>query len=189
MKKSTKRCKHLHLPLQSGSSRILNKMNRCYTKEQYLDLVKRIRENVPDIAISTDIIVGFPGETREDVEETISVIKEVQYDNAFTFIYSKRSGTPAAQMEQVPKDEVKENFNLVLEAVQESARVQSMKYQGMVMEVLVEEVNDTNKELLTGRLSNNSLVHFPGDSELIGKIVSVSLDECHGFYYMGHISK
>ena len=187
MKKSKKICRHLHLPLQSGSTRILTAMNRRYTKEQYLALAERIRSEIPDIAITTDIIVGFPGETMEDVEETIDVIRKVKYDNAFTFIYSKRTGTPAAAMEnQVPEDEVKAGFDRVLKTVQDTAREQVSRYEGMVMEALVEEVNENDSSLVTGRLSNNTLVHFPGEASLIGELVKVSLDECHGFYYMGH---
>ena len=187
MKESKKICRHLHLPLQSGSTRILNAMNRRYTKEHYLALAERIRSEIPDIAITTDIIVGFPGETPEDVEETIDVIRKVKYDNAFTFIYSKRTGTPAAAMEQVPEELVKTGFDKVLKTVQDIAREQVARYQGQVMEALVEEINENDPSLVTGRLSNNTLVHFPGEPSLIGKIVKVSLDECHGFYYMGHM--
>ena len=187
MKNSKKICKHLHLPVQAGSTKILNAMNRRYTKEQYLDLALKIRREIPDIAITTDIIVGFPGETLEDVQETIDVIEKVQYDNAFTFIYSKRTGTPAAAMEnQVPEEIVKEGFDKVLKCVQETARKQVSKYEGMVMDALVEEMNEHDNTLVTGRLSNNTIVHFPGDESLIGKIVDVKLEECHGFYYMGH---
>lgn len=187
MKESKKICRHLHLPLQSGSTRILQEMNRRYTKEQYLALAKKIRQEIPDIAITTDIIVGFPGETMEDVEETIDVIREVQYENAFTFIYSKRTGTPAASMpNQVPEEEVKAGFDKVLSAVQEMARERTKRWEGMTMEVLVEEVNDQDSSLLTGRMSNNTLVHFKGEADLIGKIIPVQLEECHGFYYMGH---
>lgn len=187
MKHSKKICRHLHLPLQSGSTRILTAMNRRYTKEQYVALAEHIREEIPDIAITTDIIVGFPGETMEDVEETIDVIKRVKYDNAFTFIYSKRTGTPAAAMEnQVPEEQVKLGFDKVLKTVQDTAREQVSRYEGKMMDALVEEINENDASLVTGRLSNNTLVHFPGDASLIGKIVNVSLDECHGFYYMGH---
>ena len=187
MKHSKKICRHLHLPLQSGSTRILKEMNRRYTKEQYVELAQRIRREIPDIAITTDIIVGFPGETMEDVEETIDVIRTVKYDNAFTFIYSKRTGTPAAAMEQVPEEIVKASFDKVLKTVQDTAREQVARYQGQVTDVLVEEVNEQDEALLTGRMSNNTLVHFPGEKSLIGQIVNVSLDECHGFYYMGHM--
>ena len=185
MKESKKICRHLHLPVQSGSTRILKAMNRRYTKEQYLALAEKIRREIPDMALTTDIIVGFPGETEEDVEETIDVIRKVQYDNAFTFIYSKRTGTPAAAMEQVPEEEVKRNFDKVLKTVQETARARVARYQGQVCDVLVEEINENDSNLVTGRLSNNTLVHFPGDASLIGSIVKVSLEECHGFYYMG----
>ena len=188
MKNSTKICRHLHLPLQAGSTRILKDMNRRYTKEQYVALAQKIRREIPDIAITTDLIVGFPGETLKDVEETIDVVRTVKYDNAFTFIYSKRTGTPAAAMDnQVPGEIVKEGFDKLLKVVQDTAREQVARYQGLVMEALVEEVNEHDPSLLTGRLSNNTLVHFPGDPSLIGSLVDVSLDECHGFYYTGHI--
>ena len=186
MKHSKKICKHLHLPVQSGSTEILKKMNRRYTKEQYLELVRKIKEAVPDISLTTDIIVGFPGETEEDFLETMNVVKKVRYDSAFTFIYSKRTGTPAAAMEnQVPEDVVKDRFDRLLKEVQSiSAEVCSV-HEGTTQSVLVEAVNDHDPALVTGRLSNNILVHFPGEKELIGKIVSVRLDACKGFYYIG----
>lgn len=188
MKESKKICRHLHLPLQSGSTKILKRMNRCYTKEQYLELAEKIRREIPDIAITTDIIVGFPGETPEDVEETLDVVRRVKFDNAFTFIYSKRTGTPAAAMEdQVPAEQVKVSFDKLLKTVQDTAREQIAKYQGLVMDALIEEVNSDDSSMVTGRLSNNTIVHVPGGAELIGKIVPVSMDECRGFYYMGHI--
>ena len=187
MKHSKKICRHLHLPLQAGSNKILKAMNRVYTKEQYIALAKHIREEIPDMAITTDLIVGFPGETLADVEETIEVVKEIQYDNAFTFIYSKRSGTPAAAMEQVPEEIVKEGFNKLLKVVQETARDRVKRYEGMVMEALVEEGNEQDASLLTGRLSNNTIVHFKGDTSLIGKIVNVKLSSCQGFYYLGEL--
>lgn len=123
MAKSKKICKHFHLPLQSGSSRILKIMNRRYTKEQYLELARKLREQVPDIALTTDIIVGFPGETEEDFQETLDVVRKVRYDSAFTFIYSKRTGTPAAVMEdQVPEEVVKDRFDRLLKEVQEISK-------------------------------------------------------------------
>ena len=186
MASSDKIYRHLHLPLQSGSTRILKAMNRRYTKEQYLELVDRIRTAIPDIALTTDIIVGFPGETPEDVDETIDVIKKVRFDNAFTFIYSKRTGTPAASMEnQVPEADAHAGFDRVLKAVQDTAREQVRLLAGKTMEALVEEVNEHDASLVTGRLSNNTLVHFPGDASLIGKIVPVRLKEYKGFYYLG----
>ena len=188
MKNSKKICRHLHLPVQAGSNRILQAMNRRYTKEQYLALVDKIKTAMPDISLTTDLIVGFPGETLEDVEETIEVVKQVQYDNAFTFIYSKRTGTPAAAMEnQVPEAVIKEGFDKLLTVAQETATERAARLQGEVMEALVEEVNEHDSSLMTGRLSNNMLVHFPATEELIGKLVMVSLDECHGFYYTGHM--
>ncbi len=188
MKNSKKICRHLHLPLQSGSTRILKEMNRRYTKEQYLDLALKIRREIPDIAITTDIIVGFPGETREDVDETIDVVKKVAFDNAFTFIYSKRTGTPAASMpNQVSEEEVKYNFDRLLKVVQDTAKEAVSKYEGMIMDALVEGVNEHDDSLLTGRLSNNTIVHFAGSKDLIGQIVSVKLSECHGFYFMGEL--
>lgn len=188
MKNSKKICRHLHLPVQAGSDRILKVMNRRYTKEQYLALVEKIKTAMPDISLTTDLIVGFPGETLEDVEETIDIVQKVQYDNAFTFIYSKRTGTPAAAMEnQVPEEVVKEGFDKLLKVVQDTAKDRAARLKGSVMEALVEEVNEQDASLMTGRLSNNMLVHFPADSSLIGQLVMVSLDECHGFYYTGHI--
>ena len=190
MKHSAKICRHLHLPLQSGSTKILSRMNRRYTKEQYVELAQRIRREIPDIAITTDIIVGFPGETPEDLEETIEVVRKVKYDNAFTFFYSKRTGTPAASMEdQVPAEQVRAGFDKLLKAVQDMAREQAAKYQGRVMEALIEEVNENDAAMVTGRLSNNTIVHVPGDASMIGKLVQVSLDECHGFYYIGRCIK
>ena len=186
MSQSQKICSHLHLPLQSGSRSILKKMNRRYTKEQYLELVDRIRAAVPDISLTTDIIVGFPGETEEDFQETLDVVRKVRYDSAFTFIYSKRSGTPAAIMEdQVPPEVVKDRFDRLLQLVQEISRQMSSRFTGTVQEVLTEEVNGQDPSLVTGRMSNNLLVHFPGDASMIGSYQKVRLDECKGFYYMG----
>ncbi|PNV63769.1 tRNA (N6-isopentenyl adenosine(37)-C2)-methylthiotransferase MiaB [Clostridium sp. chh4-2] len=186
MKNSKKVCRHLHLPLQSGSSRVLKVMNRKYTKEQYLELAKKIKDAVPDISLTTDIIVGFPGETEEDFEETLDVVRQVRYDSAFTFIYSKRTGTPAAAMEdQVPEDVVKERFDRLLEEVQRISAEVSGRDAHTVQKVLVENMDDHQDGFVTGRMDNNTIVHFPGDESLIGKIVDVYLDESKGFYYMG----
>lgn len=188
MRQSVKICRHLHLPLQAGSDRILQAMNRRYTKEQYLALVEKIRRAVPDMAITTDIIVGFPGETPEDVEETIDVVRRVQYDNAYTFLYSKRMGTPAAEMEnQVPEEAAHEGFDRLLKVVQETAKKRAALLQGKVMEALVEGVNEQDPAFVTGRLGNNMLVHFKADRRLVGKFVMVVLDTCHGFYYTGRM--
>ncbi len=190
MKSSRKICPHLHLPLQSGSSRILHIMNRRYTKEQYLELVDRIRQAIPNISLTTDIIVGFPGETEEDFLETMDVVERVRFDSAFTFIYSKRTGTPAAEMDgQVPEDVVKHRFDRLLTQVQRISSEVSGRDLHTVQKVLAEEVNSHDSRLLTGRLSNNTIVHFPGSPDLIGKIVDVRLDEIKGFYYMGTLQK
>ena len=186
MKDSKKICRHIHLPLQAGSTRILTAMNRGYTKEDYLHLITKIRKAMPDIAITTDIIVGFPGETPADVEETISVVKKVNFDNAFTFLYSKRTGTPAAAMtNQVPAAEAKQNFGRLLKVVQETARLRTGRLVGETHPVLVEEINAQDSLMLNGRLANNTIVHFPGKPDLIGRIVDVKLTESCGFYYLG----
>ncbi len=179
--------RHIHLPLQSGSTKILKRMNRRYTKEQYLDLAMRIREELPDCAITTDLIAGFPGETPEDVDETLDVINTVHFDNAYTFIYSKRTGTPAAKMEQVPDDQVKAGFDRVLAAVQENARERTALLAGSVQTALCEEMNPQEPGYVTLRLSNNTLVHVPGDASMIGRFYDVRLDTCRGFYYFGTV--
>ena len=179
-------CNHLHLPLQSGSSKILKDMNRHYTKEEYLLLVDKIRKSVPDISLTTDIIVGYPGETEKDFEQTMDVVRKVRYDSVFTFIYSKRTGTPAAaREEQVPKDVVKDRFNRLLKEVQTISAEQINRFLGTVQEVLVEGVNEQDPSLVTGRMTNNVLVHFPGDVSMIGTFRQVHLETCKGFYYMG----
>lgn len=188
MAKSKKICKQMHLPLQSGSSRLLKIMNRHYNKEQYLTLVEKLRKEIPDIGITTDIIVGFPGETEEDFEETLDVVEKAQYDSAFTFIYSKRSGTPAAKMpDQVPEDVVKDRFDRLLSLVNSISKEKTKALEGSVQEVLVEEVNKKIPGYVSGRLSNNSVVHFPADVSLIGSLVNVKLEEAKGFYYMGEM--
>ncbi|MDO5403026.1 MAG: tRNA (N6-isopentenyl adenosine(37)-C2)-methylthiotransferase MiaB [Eubacteriales bacterium] len=189
MRDSKKICNHMHLPVQSGSSRLLKLMNRRYTKEHYLELVEKIRHEIPDISLTTDIIVGFPGETEEDFEETLDVVRRAKFDSAYTFIYSKRTGTPAAAMEnQVPEDIVKERFDR-LKTVGETAHSINERYVGKVLPVLVEDIDDHDSSMVTARMTNNILVHFKGTSRLIGNIVDVYMDECRGFYYMGHIAK
>ena len=188
MKNSKKICNHIHLPLQSGSSRILKIMNRRYDKEHYLELVRKIRTAMPDIAITTDIIVGFPGETEEDFEETMDVVRQVEYDSAFTFIYSKRTGTPAAAMEdQITEEVVKDRFDRLLKLVQDISAKKAGALTGQTLPVLVEEHNEQDSRLVTGKLSNNSTVHFEGSEDMIGTIQNVYLEECKGFYYMGKV--
>ena len=190
MASSKKICRHIHLPVQSGSSRLLKKMNRKYTKESYLALVEKIRKAMPDISITTDIIVGFPGETEEDLLDTIDVVRKARYDSAFTFLYSKRSGTPAAGMpDQVPDQLAHERFDRLLKVVNEVARRQNGRLAGKTELVLAEEVNERDPSLITGRLSNNNVVHFKADPSVIGTIVPVVLEEAKGFYYLGRIDR
>ena len=173
-------CRHLHLPVQSGSTKILNAMNRRYTKESYLALVDRIRAKVPEISLTTDIIVGFPGETEEDFLETMDVVEKVQYDTAFTFIYSKRTGTPAAGMENgSTKEEIQDRYNRLLRRVQEISDVKTIAIKGQTQPVLVEGFDEKGDGLLTGRIC----------AEMVGKILNVKLVECKGFYYMGELAE
>jgi len=188
IREEPKVCHHLHLPLQSGSTRLLKRMNRHYTKESYLDLVRRIREAVPDIGLTTDIIVGFPGETDEDFEDTLDVIRACRFQSAFTFIYSRRTGTPAASYEdQVPEDVTAERMKRLLALVSELAGSVADRGEGETAKVLVEGLNDHMPGWLTGRLGNNLMVHFEGDASLVGEIVDVELTESKGFYYMGRL--
>lgn len=183
-------CGHIHLPFQAGSNRILEKMNRRYTKEKYLELVSKIKEAIPDIAITTDIIVGFPGETKEDVDETIDVIKKVGFNGAFTFIYSKRTGTPAASMEnQVPENEVKEQFNRVLDTLNPIVFEKNKMHVGKTYKVLAEDVSGSDENFITGRLEDNSLVHFKADKDIIGNIVDVEIVDCKTFYLIGELRR
>ena len=186
--KVKKICPHFHFSLQSGCDKTLKAMNRHYTSDEYYEKCQLIRKYIDNPAFTTDVIVGFPGETEEDFLETMDVVGKVGYDSAFTFIYSKRTGTPAAVLEeQVPEEIVKDRFDRLLKEVQEiSAEVCSV-HAGTTQPVLVESMNDHDDSLVTGRLSNNILVHFKGDESLIGKIVDVNLKECKGFYYLGEM--
>lgn len=188
MKQSKKICNHLHLPMQSGSTKVLREMNRRYTKEDYLALVERIKAEMPDISLTTDIIVGFPGETEEDFSETLDVVRRVGFDSAYTFLYSRRSGTKAAQMEQQVPDEVAgERLKRLLSEIKAVSEQRALQAVGKTVEVLAEEQNGQNAALVTGRLSNNMLVHFPASTAVIGKLVLVKLKECKGFYYIGEL--
>ena len=185
MAKNEKICPHLHLPVQAGSSRLLKRMNRHYDREHYMELVRKLRERMPDISLTTDIIVGFPGETEEDFEETLSLVREVGYDSAFTFIYSKRTGTPAAGYpDQVPDKVAHERLTKLLAEVKERAEERCARFTGQTMDVLVEELN-REPGLVTGRTPHNIVVHLPGDETMIGKIIPVKLVRCLGFYYIG----
>ena len=185
-----KDCKHLchqlHLPVQSGSSRLLEKMNRRYTKEKYLALVEKLRAACPDIALSTDIIVGFPGETEEDFQETLDLVERVRYDSAFTFIYSIRKGTPAEKFEdQVPEDVKHERFNRLVEAIHRIQEEKSKADQDKVLKVLVEGPSKTNPNILTGRTESNKTVDLTGPIELIGQIVDVKITKAQTFSLYG----
>ncbi len=186
MAASEKICRHIHLPLQSGSTNILKRMNRGYSKEDYLELIRKIREKMPDISITTDIIVGFPGENEADFAETIDVVRKAGFDSAFTFIYSKRTGTPAANFEDLPsKEDTDRRFNRLLEEIKEAGKDRTEFLVGSTVEVLVEGVNTHDEGFLTGRMSNNLIVHFPGNKDHIGKFVDVKITESKGFYYFG----
>jgi tRNA-2-methylthio-N6-dimethylallyladenosine synthase len=190
MAQSKKICRHFHLPLQSGSTRVLQDMNRRYTKERYLELVEKLRAAMPDVALTTDIIVGYPGETEEDFLDTMDVVDKVGYDSAYTFIYSRRTGTPAAAREdQVPEDVVKDRFDRLLALVGEKSKERTDRFEGMTLPVLVEEMNSQLEGYVTGRLEYNTVVHLPGDESMIGKIFNVKLEEARGFYYMGKVEE
>lgn len=183
-----KLCKNLHLPIQSGSNRVLKRMNRRYTREDYLKLIEKLRKTVPDITISTDIIVGFPGESNEDFEETLSIVKEVEYDSAFTFIYSIRKGTPAEKFEdQIEESEKHRRFDLLVSAVNEISEKKNKVYQDRVEKVLVDGVSKNDKSTLTGRTDGFKLVNFAGKKELIGSIVDVKITDAKTFSLFGEV--
>jgi len=185
-----KLCKYIHLPVQAGSSRVLKRMNRKYDREKYLDLVRRLREAVPGITMSTDIIVGFPGETEEDFEETLSLVKEVGYDSAFTFLYSIRKGTPAAEYEdQIPEEIKHERFNRLVDLINEGSAAKNAAYVGRVERVLVEGSSKKNDETLTGRTDGFKLVDFEGPKELIGQIVDVEIIDGKTFSLTGKLAE
>lgn len=183
-----KLCRNLHLPIQSGSNRVLKRMNRKYTREDYLKLIDKLRKTVPDITLSTDIIVGFPGETNEDFEETLSIVKEVEYDSAFTFIYSIRKGTPAEKFEdQIEESEKHRRFDLLVNAVNEISEKKNKAYQDRVEKVLVDGVSKNDKSTLTGRTDGFKLVNFAGKKELIGSIVDVKITDAKTFSLFGEV--
>ena len=169
-------CEHVHLPLQSGSTRILKAMRRTYTRDRYLRLVSELREAIPDLALGTDVIVGFPGETEDDFRETLDVVEEVGYDSAFTFVYSPRSGTEAAQMpDQVPEEVKRDRMERLVEVVQRLAAARNAARVGLVEEVLVEGPSRTDQTLLRGRTRRNTTVNFAGPGER-GELVPVRIE-------------
>lgn len=189
MASNPKICRQLHVPLQSGSTKVLKDMNRKYTKEQYLALIDKIRTAMPGIALSTDIIVGFPTETTEDFEHTLDVVKKVGYDMVYNFIYSRRKGTPAAEMDFViSEEEIKNNFDQLVDAQAEILHDRNMKLQDAVVEVLVEGKSRTDDTMLTGRTSENKVVNFSGDEKNIGKIVNVKITKAATWALTGEIT-
>ena len=179
-------CHQFHLPMQSGSDAILKRMNRHYDKETFLQRAEKLKRAMPDISLSTDIIVGFPGETEEDFEETLDVVRKVRFDSAYTFIYSKREGTPAAKYtDQIAEDVVKERFDRLLK-VQNAIVAENLSVlTGGTYPVLFEDVSEYDSGLISGKLESGTTVHVPGDVSLIGCVRNVRLLECHGFYFIG----
>ncbi len=179
-------CKLVHLPLQSGSTKILKEMNRKYTKEQYLALVEKMREKIPNLSLSTDIIVGFPGETKEDFEETLDVIKRVKFEQVYMFIYSKRVGTPAAKQEnQIEEEEKHRRFNELKTLVESQMEGNNQKYVGTIQKILVEGKSKNNDSFLTGRTDSNKVVIFEGEESLIGKMIELKIVSQHMWYLRG----
>jgi len=184
----SKVCKIIHLPLQSGSSNILKVMNRKYTKDQFLNLVEKMRKKIPGIEFSTDIIVGFPGETEEDFEETLDVVRKVCFEQVFMFIYSRRVGTRADRMEnQIPEEIKHERFNRLKDLVEGQIEQNNKKYIGTIQKVLVEGKSKTNRNILTGRTEINKVVNFEGSENLIGNIVDMEIVSEHMWYLKGKI--
>ena len=188
IKESKKICKILHLPLQSGSTKILKRMNRKYTKEQFLELAENIKKEIPNVAFSTDIIVGFPGETEEDFEDTLDVVRKIGFEQVYMFIYSKRVGTPAANFEdQIPEEVAHKRFDRLKELVDSQIEKSGAKYVGTIQKVLVEGKSKTNKEMLTGRTDTNKIVIFEGNDELINKIIDIEIIQDCIWYLKGKI--
>ncbi|MFQ8892969.1 MAG: tRNA (N6-isopentenyl adenosine(37)-C2)-methylthiotransferase MiaB, partial [Clostridium sp.] len=188
VKECDKVCEQIHLPVQSGSDTMLKVMNRHYTREKYLSLINKIKEEIPECSITTDIIVGFPGESEEDIQNTIDLVKEVKYDSAFTFIYSRRNHTPADKMEnQIPEDIKHERFNRLVEAVNENVIKGNKFYEGKTVEVLVEGTSKNDETKLMGRTRNGRLVNFSGDTSLIGKLINVKIYRAQPFSLLGEI--
>lgn len=184
--KLDKLCNHLHLPIQSGSNNILRRMNRGYTREEYLDKIGRVRKIVPDMSITTDIIIGFPGETEEDFKDTLSLVEEVKFDSAYTFLYSIRDGTPASKMKnQVDHKTKHKRFNKLLDTLNSISLENNEKLINKKMKVLVEDISKNNAKILTGRTENAKLVHFKGEKDLIGKIIDIEINNAKTFTLEG----
>lgn len=183
-------CKLIHLPLQSGNTKVLKEMNRKYTKEQYLELVEKMKKKIPNLTLSTDIIVGFPGETDEEFLDTLDVVERVNFEQIYMFIYSRRKGTPADKMENQVPEEIKHiRFNKLKELFESRIEENNNKYVGKIEKVLVEGESKNNKDLLTGRTDSNKVVIFEGDKSLIGKILNVKIVSQHMWYLKGKIEE
>ena len=190
IKECDKLCEQIHLPVQSGSDRILKEMNRHYDRKHYMGLIEKIKKEIPDVTITTDIIVGFPGETEEDFEDTLSLVNEVKYDSAFTFIYSRRNHTPADKMDNQVPDSVKhERFNRLVDAVNKAVIENNKKYEGRTLEVLVEGKSKNDDTKLMGRSRNGKLVNFEGDESLIGTLVDLKIVRAQPFSLIGELIK
>ena len=190
IKDCDKVCKLIHLPLQSGSTNVLNKMNRKYSKEQYLNLAYKIKQKIPEVRFSTDIIVGFPGETDEDFEDTLDVVRKLKYEQIFMFIYSRRVGTPADKMEnQVDENIAHVRFDKLKKLYEELVEERNKEYIGTIQNVLVEGKSKTNENMLTGRSEFNKVVVFEGKNELIGKMVKIKIISEHMWYLKGECDK
>ena len=181
-------CKLIHLPLQSGSTQVLKAMNRKYTKDQYLELVDKMKKQIPNLTLSTDIIVGFPGETEEDFEDTLDVVKRVGFEQVYMFIYSRRVGTPGDKMEnQIPEDIKHKRFDRLKALVESQIQQNNEKYVGTVQEVLVEGLSKNNKNMMTGRTDSNKVVIFEGSKDLINKMIKIKIDSECMWYLKGII--
>ena len=188
MAECEKVCHQLHLPFQAGSDRILNDMNRRYTKDEYIEKIEKVKKRIPDISLSTDVIVGFPTETNEDFEETLDVLRKVEYDNIFSFIYSRREGTPAAKLDFVlTEDEIHKNFNRLLEVQNEISLKKNKTYLDTVQLVLVDGVSKNNPDMLTGRTESGKAVNFKGTPDMAGKYVKIKITEAHTWSLNGEI--
>ncbi len=204
--KNEKIARSLHLPLQSGSTRVLKMMNRGYSKEQYIALANKIKERIPGVALTADIIVGFPGETEEDFLDTLDVVRQIQFENSFMFMYSIRRGTKAATMDnqidpEVKKDRLqrliednqidpevkKDRLQRLIEVQNQCSLAESESYKGKTVRVLVEGESKKNKEVLTGRTSTNKIVLFKGDKTLEGTFVNVKINDCKTWTLYGEI--
>ena len=181
-------CKLVHLPLQSGNTRVLKEMNRKYTKEQYLELVEKMKKTIPNLTLSTDIIVGFPGESDEEFEDTLDVVRKVKFEQVYMFIYSRRVGTPGDRMpNQIPEDVKHKRFNKLKELVESQIEENNQKYVGTIQKVLVEGTSKTNENMLTGRTDSNKVVIFEGDKSLINKIINLKIVSEHMWYLKGNL--